>query len=135
MIDLFNTNRSLYRIVCFYNIDTIQDENVEHTAKQSGKFYARLLTPIQSTSDVLGSSFYVNNKYLTIETCDNISEIVDNFNGGINYKITIPSFNKSYLINNTQVVYDNDNLELQKENNAKRTTILALSEIRNDEKH
>ena len=66
MIDLFNTNRSLYRIVCFYNIDTIQDENVEHTAKQSGKFYARLLTPIQATSDVLGSSFYVNNKYLTI---------------------------------------------------------------------
>ena len=36
MIDLFNTNRSLYRIVCFYNIDTIQDETVEHTAKQSG---------------------------------------------------------------------------------------------------
>lgn len=131
MIDLFNTNRSLYRIVCFYNIETLQDENVEHTAKLSGKFYARLLTPIQSTSDVLGSSFYVNNKYLTIETCDNIKEIVDNFNGGINYKITIPSFNKSYLINNTQVVYDNDNLELQNENNAKRTTILALSEIRN----
>ena len=116
MIDLFNTNRSLYRIVCFYNIETLQDENVEHTAKLSGKFYARLLTPIQATSDVLGSSFYVNNKYLTIETCDNISEIVDN---------------KSYLINNTQVVYDNDNLELQNENNAKRTTILALSEIRN----
>ena len=131
MIDLFNTNRSLYRIVCFYNEETLQDENVKHTAKQSGKFYARLLTPIQSTSDVLGSSFYVNNKYLTIETCDNISDIVDNFNGGINYKITIPSFNKSYLINNTQVVYDNDNLELQKENNAKRTTILALSEIKN----
>ena len=109
----------------------MQDENVKHTAKQSGKFYARLLTPVQATSDVLGSSFYVNNKYLTIETCDNIKEIVDNFNGGINYKITIPSFNKSYLINNTQVVYDNDNLELQNENNAKRTTILALSEIRN----
>ena len=131
MIDLFNTNRSLYRIVCFYNIETLQDENVKHTAKLSGKFYARLLTPIQATSDVLGSSFYVNNKYLTIETCDNISDIVDNFNGGINYKITIPSFNKSYLINNTQIVYDNDNLELQNENNAKRTTILALSEIRN----
>ena len=29
MIDLFNTNRSLYRIVCFYNVETIQDENVE----------------------------------------------------------------------------------------------------------
>ena len=52
MIDLFNTNRSLYRIVCFYNIDTIQDENVEHTAKQSGKCYARLVTPIQATADV-----------------------------------------------------------------------------------
>ena len=131
MIDLFNTNRSLYRIVCFYNQETLQDENVERTAKLSAKFYARLLTPIQAASDVLGSSFYVNNKYLTIETCDNISEIVDNFNGGINYKITIPSFNKSYIINNTQVVYDNDNLELQKENNAKRTTIIALSEIKN----
>lgn len=57
MIDLFNTNRSLYRIVCFYNEETLQDENVEHTAKLSGKFYARLLTPIQATSDVLGSSF------------------------------------------------------------------------------
>ena len=66
MIDLFNTNRSLYRIVCFYNIETIQDENVEHTAKQSGKFYARLLAPVQATSDVLGSSFYVNNKYRLI---------------------------------------------------------------------
>ena len=66
MIALFNTNRSMHRIVWFYNEETIQDENVKHTSKMSGKFYARLLTPIQATSDVLGSSFYVNNKYRLI---------------------------------------------------------------------
>ena len=81
--------------------------------------------------DILMKYYEDRNKPCNKTVVNYCSGIVDNFNGGINYKITIPSFNKSYLINNTQVVYDNDNLELQNENNAKRTTILALSEIRN----
>lgn len=132
MIDLFNTNRSAYRIACYFELVDDNNENIIRSSKTKGKFFARIITPIQASSNVVGSGFYVNNKFITIETCDNIREIVENFNGGITYKIIIPNLGKSYLITDTQVIYDDDNLEMQNEKNAKRNTIISLSEIRND---
>lgn len=130
MIDLSNTNRAKCRMRCYYTINTTQTNVIVHSNKISGIFYARFINTQQTTQERYGNGFMSSNTYVSIETFDDLDNLVNLKSGGIACIIKIPATQKEYVINDIQVQYENDSLELSNIKNAKKRTVLNLNEIR-----
>lgn len=130
MIDLSNTNRSKCRIRCYYTINIEQTHTIVHGNKLSGVFYARFVNSQQTAEERYGNGFLSTNTFITIETFDNLENLINLKSSGVACKIKIPSMNKEYIINDVQVRYDNDSLELSNIRTSKKRTVLNLNEIR-----
>ena len=59
-----------------------------------------------------------------------LENLINLKSSGVACKIKIPSMNKEYIINDVQVQYDNDSLELSNIRTSKKRTVLNLNEIR-----
>lgn len=128
MLDILNTNRSKCRMLCYYMLNETQTNKVVHSSKLSGCFYARFVNFEQTVKSNYGSGFMSSNTYITIETYDNLDNLINLKSNGILCKIKIPSVNKEYIIDDIQIQYDNESIELGNIRYAKKRTILRLNE-------
>lgn len=126
-------SRQGYNLRCRFKLVIGEEEELVYNDFQTGKFYAKLETPITSNKAQIGSGFMVASNTLNISSVDDLSVIYENAQHGIYAKIYIEQFGKLYMIRDIQREYNKQQLKLKKAKYVEAKYYLNLIESQEDE--